>query len=162
MTARPLRVVARQLENVACVSLVAMMLVTVVDVLLRNFTDRPMTGAVELVRITMAYLVFTAVPQTFLRREHVVVDVVDHLVRRRWLVRLDLAGDLAGLALLAVMLWVMWGEAVDAHAFGDVTSDLMVPITVLFAPMLVGSACAIGTILLLMVEDLKRLRGAGP
>lgn len=158
MTTGWLRALARLFENVASASLIVMMLVTVVDVLLRNFSDRPMTGAVEMVRITMAYLVFMAVPQTFLRREHVEVDVIDHLVSRSWLLRLKVVGEVGGLVLLAVMLWVMWGETVDSHELGDVTSDLMVPLTVLWAPMLAGCACAIGTVVLLMVEDLTELR----
>lgn len=161
MTAGSLRGLARVFENVASASLIVMMLVTVLDVLLRNFSDRPMTGAVEIVRITMAYLVFMAIPQTFLKREHVQVDVLDHLVSRQWVLRLNVIGEIGSLVLLAVMLWVMWGEAVDSHELGDVTSDLMVPLIVLWVPMLVGAACAIGTVMLLMIEDLKQLAQEG-
>lgn len=149
------------LEHVASAALIVMMLVTMADVLMRNIYNRPITGSVELVRIAMAYLVFMAFPQTFLRGHHVRIDVIDHLVGRRAVRRLDLLGELAALGLLAVTLWVMWHEAVDAHQMGDVTSDLMIPLSVLWAPMLLGTACSMVSVVLLIVTAFKPLPEPG-
>jgi TRAP-type transport system small permease protein len=157
----PVHRLARWLESAAGVALVIMMMITVVDVLLRNVYNKPIAGAIELVKIMMAYLVFLAVPETFLSRKHIQVDVVDHLVGRRSLLWLEILGELCGLVLLAVMLVVMWGEAMDAHEMGDVTSDLMVPLTVLWAPMLVGAACSLAAVIALIVADLRQLSHAG-
>ena len=145
------------LETGAGMALIVMMMITVVDVFLRNVFNHPISGAIELVKIMMAYLVFLAVPQTFLSRKHVQVDVVDHLVGPRTLLGLEILGELCGLGLLAVMLVMMWGEARDAHEMGDITSDLMIPVTVLWAPMLVGAACSLAALVSLILADLRTL-----
>lgn len=153
------------LEGAAALALVIMMAVTVVDVLMRNAFNRPIAGVIELVKILMAYLVFLAIPQAFLHRRHVQVDVIDHLVGPRPLLWTEVLGEACGIALLAVMLAVMWGETGDAHEMGDVTSDLMVPITVIWVPLLAGTLCSLLAVLTLMwsdVQRLLRLRGDGP
>ncbi len=149
------------LEIAAAVALIAMMMITVVDVFLRNVFNQPIGGAIELVKIMMAYLVFLGVPQTFLSRKHVQVDVVDHLVGPRALLCLEILGELCGLALMAVMLVVMGREAKDAHDMGDITSDLMIPVTVLWAPMLVGAACSLAALVALILSDLRQVLQAG-
>ena len=57
------------------------MLVTVADVLLRTFFGIPVRGVLELVELGLACTIFVALPAVFLRDEHLVVDVVDHLFR---------------------------------------------------------------------------------
>lgn len=149
--------VIRWLEGAAASALLIMMAVTVTDVLMRNAFNRPIAGVIELVKILMAYLVFLAIPQTFLDRRHVQVDVVDHLVGPRPLLWMDILSEACGFALLAVMLAVMWSEAHDAHQMGDVTSDLVVPVTVLWGPLLIGTACSLLAVAILMWTDLRQL-----
>lgn len=158
MISRRAERLAKTLEHVASAALVVMMMVTVVDVLMRNAMNRPITGAIEMVQIAMIYLVSLAIPQTFLARHHVQVDVIDQMVRKRTLVWLDLLGEICGVALLGVMLWVMVHEARDAHDLGDTTADLFIPVIVLWAPLVIGTACSVAAVLLLLVDDLRQLR----
>jgi TRAP-type C4-dicarboxylate transport system permease small subunit len=148
------------LANVAGLSLGVMMLASVADVILRNLFNRPIFGTVEIVRITLVYVVFLGIPETFRRGSHVTVDVTDHLLGPRLLGWLGLAGEVAGLVLLCVMIWPMWSNAVDAYEFGDTTADLMIPIAVFWAPILVGTACSIAAMLLLVLRDARRLVAA--
>jgi len=149
------------LEGISSSALIAMMLITVVDVFMRNAHNQPIGGVIELVKILMAYVVSLAIPQTFLHRRHVQVDVIDHLVGERPLLWMEMLGEVCGLALLAVMLWVMWGEARDAHELGDVTSDLTIPLTVLWAPLLIGTICSLLAVLALIWSDLGKLFRTG-
>src|SRR3989442_5153534 len=79
----------------AAVFLAAMMLLTVADVALRAFFNRPIHGTFELIELCLACTIFIALPAVFLRDEHLVVDVVDHLAPPAVVKVLDLFGAIA-------------------------------------------------------------------
>jgi len=118
-----------------------MMLLTVADVMLRSFFNRPLHGTFELIELLLAGAFFFALPASFLRDEHIVVDVVDSYIPRAvpWLRRV--AGAF-GLAVLTVMTWQGARAAHDTWSFGDVTMDLSLPRILYWIPVLCGFACA--------------------
>ena len=115
-----------------------MVALTVADVALRSLFGLPIRGMLELIELGLACTIFIALPAVFLRREHLVVDVIDHFARPgvvRWL---DLLGKLVSLGVLAVMAWQMWPLARTMVEFGDVTSDLSIPKLYYWIPVLLG------------------------
>ena len=94
---------SRWLSNGAAVALVAMLGITIADVALRNLFNQPILGTTEIVQMTLVYVVFLGIPETFLKRSHVTVDIADHLLSRRTIRWFDLIGSVAALALLSVM-----------------------------------------------------------
>jgi len=127
--------------------LAAMMLLTVADVVLRAFFNRPIHGTFELIELCLACTIFIALPAVFLRDEHLVVDVVDHFAPPAVVKRLDLAGAIASLAVLALMFWRMLSLARDMQEFGDVTADLSIPKIFFWIPVLLGvGASALATL----------------
>jgi TRAP-type C4-dicarboxylate transport system permease small subunit len=132
---------ARALGALAALFLAAMMLLTVADVALRALFSYPIHGMLELIELGLACTVFVALPAVFLRDEHLVVDVIDHLVRPSAVRLLELAGALVSLGVLVVMAWQMVPLARAMHEFGDVTSDLSIPRLYYWIPVLVG-VCA--------------------
>ena len=114
-----------------------MMLLTVADVVLRAVANKPIPGVVELVELLLACSFFLALPATFLRDEHIVVDIIDGVTPRRVPLLKRIAAALAVLA-LAMMAWQGWIGARDALAFGDVTSYLSIPRIVYWIPVLAG------------------------
>jgi TRAP-type C4-dicarboxylate transport system permease small subunit len=138
----------------AAAFLAAMMLLTVADVVLRGLFAMPIRGMLELIELGLACTIFLALPAVFLRGEHLVVDVVDHLARPRlvrWLRRL---AALVSLGVLAVMAWQMWPLAQTMVEFGDVTSDLSIPRMYYWIPVLVG----VGVSALVTLVQLFRTR----
>jgi TRAP-type C4-dicarboxylate transport system permease small subunit len=130
---------------VAAAFLAAMMLLTVVDVLLRAFFGYPVRGMLELIELGLACTVFLGMPAVFLRKEHLVVDVIDQLTGPAVVRLLDLAAALVSFGLLALMGWQMVPVARGMYEFGDVTSDLSIPRIYYWVPVLlgvVGSAAA--------------------
>ena len=124
-----------------------MMLLTVADVVLRAFFNRPIHGTFELIELCLACTIFIALPAVFLRDEHLVVDVVDHFAPPAVVKRLDLAGAIASLAVLALMFWRMLSLARDMQEFGDVTADLSIPKIFFWIPVLLGvGASALATL----------------
>ena len=132
------RFFARLFGYLAAFFLTATMMVTVADVFLRTFFSYPMRGVLELVELGLACTIFLALPAVFLRDEHLVVDVIDHLAKKPVVRLLDLAGAIVSLVVLAVMLWQMVPLARTMHEFGDVTSDLSLPKIWYWVPVLLG------------------------
>jgi TRAP-type C4-dicarboxylate transport system permease small subunit len=122
----------------AALSLAAMMLVIVADVVLRATSRLPVRGQYELVELALACTIFLALPAVFLRNAHLVVDVADHFVGARVRRVLDILGAIASLVALAVMLWQMVPQALYMMNFGDMTFDLQIPKTWYAAPALLG------------------------
>ena len=123
----------------AAVFLAAMMLLTVADVALRALTNKPIRGGVELVVLLLACTFFLALPATFLRDEHIVVDLLDTRARRLvpWLKRFSAA---LAVVMLGIITWQGWIAARDTLVFNDVTSDLSLPKLLYWIPLLLGVA----------------------
>jgi len=129
--------VARVCGWLAGTALAAMMLVTVADVALRAAINKPIRGTLEIVELLLACTFFLALPASFLRDQHIVVDVVDGVAPRRAPLLKRIAAVLGAL-LLAAMSWQGWIAARDALAFNDVTSDLALPRIWYWIPVLAG------------------------
>lgn len=133
-----MKLAARVFGYLAAFFLSAMMLLTVADVLLRWLFSYPINGMLELIELGLACTIFLALPAVFLRDEHLVVDVIDHLARPAAVRLLDLLGALISLGVLALMAWQMVPLARVMYEFGDVTSDLSIPKIYYWIPVLLG------------------------
>lgn len=138
---------------IAAAFLAAMMALTVSDVVLRGVFNFPIRGSFELVELLLAGTFFFALPASFLRDEHIVVDMVDGWAPALvpWLRRL---ASLVAIAVLVTMAWQGAKAARDTLAFGDVTSDLSLPRIYYWVPVLFGFAgAAIAAFLMLIRRD---------
>ncbi len=68
---------------ISCLVLLWLVGLTCVDVIGRYFFNSPLTGATELVQMSMAGIIFFSMPAMFLRDDQVVVDLFQ-FVRRGW------------------------------------------------------------------------------
>ena len=121
----------------AAVSLGAMMLVTVADVILRAAVNRPIRGTLEIVEFLLTCTFFLALPASFLREEHIVVDVVDSYFAS-WVPLLRRVAGVLAVLVMVVMAWQGWIAARDSLLFNDVTSDLAIPRIWNWVPVLAG------------------------
>ena len=121
----------------AAVSLAATMLVTVADVILRAAINKPIRGTLEIVELLLTCTFFLALPASFLREEHIVVDVVDGFAAR-WVPLLRRIAGMLGVLLMVAMAWQGWIAARDSLLFNDVTSDLALPRIWYWVPVLAG------------------------
>lgn len=151
---RSLELAAKASGYAAAACVAAMMLLTVADVVLRSFFNRPLHGTFELVELLLAGAFFLAVPASFLRDDHIVVDVVDSYIPRAvpWLRR---GAAAAGLAVLVVMTWQGTRAAYDTWSFGDVTMDLSLPRILYWVPVLCGFACATVAAFVMLVRRIS-------
>jgi len=113
--------------NVAAIVLIVLVVLTCIDVIGRYFFSSPLVGAVELVRICMAGIIFFSFPLMFLRNDHIIVDLIP-VFRRGWI------AWVSSILLLAVTIVVAWkvGDRVFDYAVraledNDMTEYLGIP-----------------------------------
>ncbi len=128
---------ARLCGGLAAVALAGMMLLTVADVGLRALVNLPIRGILELIELLLAATFFLALPASFLRQEHIVVDIIDRAAGPRVGLLKRVAG-MTAVVIVAVMSWQGWKAAQDTLLFGDVTSDLELPRIWYWIPVLAG------------------------
>jgi TRAP-type transport system small permease protein len=126
----------------AILALVAMMLITIVDVALRVTIGELLLGSVELVELALVAVVFLALPETLLRDSQIVVDAIDLAVAPRMLRLVRAVASLVTLLLVGVVAWRMVLPALDTLEIGDRTSDLQVSLFWYWLPMIVGGVAA--------------------
>ena len=96
--------------------LVALMLVTFVDVIGRYFFDRPVPGGHVLVQCLVCLLVFTGLPIAVLENDHIRVQLFDQrLGSRGRRLRNRFVGSLVAGVLLILAAQMAW----QAHYFGE-------------------------------------------
>ena len=116
------------LRALAALCLLAMMLITVADIVGRHLFSAPVQGTVDLVELALVYLVFLGIPLVFLAREHIVVDILEAAIPH-WLVGwLDRAALWISTLLLMTLCFAMWTPFQDTWLFGDRTMDLRIPL----------------------------------
>jgi len=113
--------------NIAALVLLALVVITCIDVIGRYGFNSPLVGTVELVEICMGAITFFSFPLMFMRHDHIIVDLIPHFKR-------GYLGWITSLLILAVTCYVairlgdrVWDYAVRAFEDGDVTEYLLIP-----------------------------------
>ena len=114
------------MNYLAALSIIAMMLLTCADVLLRLF-KHPILGTYELVGLFGALTIAFAIPATTLSKGHVAVDfLVEKLPPTAQKICATIA-TLLGLSLFAVIAWQSFLYANILRSSGEVTLSLEMP-----------------------------------
>ncbi len=143
---RILDALARALLVLAGIALVAMMFVTIIDVVVRNFgelipflTEVRFYGAIELVRYLFLLAMAGAMPW-WIEKSQVIVELFTQKVPAKLRARID-ALWLIGFALLGALLaYSLSVSAANALITGETTADLFIPM----APIRYGAAFCMG------------------
>lgn len=147
----------RMALSVVCgVLLLAMMALTVVDVIGRYFLNSPLIGATELTELLLISVIFIGLPAVCLDDEHVTVDLLTSLMPawiHPW--RKALLAIVSAV-MLAVIAWRLWVYGEQIAGYNGVTNSLRVPV----APVAwMCSACAWASVLITLyvaARDLLR------
>lgn len=145
---------ARFLTRVAAIFLLAMMALNVADVGLRSGLNAPIFGTYEIIELLLAAVAFLAIPEAFLRGQHITIELIDQIVPDRVVDWLRAFGALAALVFVALLSYHMIEISVDFVAFEDVTIDLHIPLIWKGSLILVGVAASIAAVLVIFMRDL--------
>jgi TRAP-type C4-dicarboxylate transport system permease small subunit len=106
--------------------LLAMMLLTVVDVVARYIFSRPVRGAFEVTELMLVVLIFAGLPLVSFGDEHAVMDFIDRGLGPRGQRVLLRAVDVTSAAFMFLLTWLMWRKADRIWAYRDATDVLRI------------------------------------
>ncbi|HZE60490.1 MAG TPA: TRAP transporter small permease [Burkholderiales bacterium] len=108
--------------------LLAMMLLTFVDVVARYLFNRPIRGAFELTELTLLVLIFAGLPLVSHGDEHVTMDFIDRMLPPRAVAVLIRAVHAIVAAIFFFLTWQMIIKANRIGGYGDTTDVLRIPV----------------------------------
>jgi TRAP-type C4-dicarboxylate transport system permease small subunit len=120
--------------------LMALMLLTVVDVVARYVFNRPLAGAFEVTELMLLVLIFAGLPLVTYADEHAVMDFIDRLLSPRAQDALRRAVQVASAAVMFLLTWLIWLKADRIWAYRDATDVLRI----LYGPFVYFMAVTIG------------------
>jgi TRAP-type C4-dicarboxylate transport system permease small subunit len=106
--------------------LIAMMLLTFVDVVARYVFNRPLRGAFEITELLLLVLIFAGLPLVSLGDEHAVMDFVDRVLGGPALRRLQRVVHAASAAFIFLLAWLTWLKADRIWGYRDATDVLRI------------------------------------
>ena len=118
----------------------AMMLLTVVDVVARYVFNRPLAGAFEVTELMLLVLIFAGLPLVTYADEHAVMDFIDRLLSPRAQAILRRAVQIASAAVMFLLTWLIWLKADRIWAYRDATDVLRI----VYGPFVYFMAVTIG------------------
>ncbi|NLN40099.1 MAG: TRAP transporter small permease [Smithella sp.] len=138
----------------ACAAVVAMMLLSTADVILRLF-GRPIPGTYELVGFLGALVVSFALAFTSMEKGHIAVEILVEKLPLRTRLAIDAFCNLASAVLFCVIGYQAFLYALDIKNSGEVSPTLQMP----SYPFIFGIALGCTLLCLLLIADfIKSLR----
>ena len=131
---------ARLLDRVAWVVLFIMMTMTMVDVLLRKFTNMTIIGAGEMTEMMMAVVVFCSLAQCQADDGHIRIDLIMGKASPRVRSAVDAATQFLCFGLICLVTWGTFRHALEIKAWEEVSIDLAIPIYPFVFVAAIGSA----------------------
>jgi len=129
---------------IAAISVIAMMILTCIDVFLR-FLRCPIPGVYETIGLIGALFVSFSLANTSLTHSHIAVDFIVSKLSQKWQRVIHTIYSFVAIVFFAVVAWQSLWYALDLKANGVVSSTLQIPTY----PFVMG--ISIGCILLCVV-----------
>ena len=133
----------RRIADLSAIALAVMMLVTILDIAMKNVFGRPIASTFELVETALAVMVFLGLPLVFRNDGNVIVDVIDHFAEAGGVSVLKALGALASAGFLLLVGYAMIEPAMDTVRFPEIKHESGIPLYALWVPILVGTAFSI-------------------
>lgn len=152
-------VLGRCAQIVPALLLLGILVLTFADVVLRYVLNAPIRGALEITEFAMAGLIFAALPLVTLKRENVVIDILDSHLKPVVNRTLD---SLASLVAGVCSVFLAWRLAVLASSLadaGETTAALQIPVYPVAWFMAALTVINAVTCTVIFTRDLAVLRG---
>ena len=120
--------ISKIMSNVASVTLVVMMLLTVTDVFLRKVFSHSILGTVEITEFLLVIVIFFTLADTEILNGHVKVDLVMSRFGARAQAAVDMITQLICFFLCVIFTWSTLIYSEQMRASGEVSQDLWLPV----------------------------------
>lgn len=140
---------------IAICVLVAMMLFTVLNVIMRAIFNNPIPGDVELIEVGMVCVGFLGLAWCALRGMHISVDLVVSFLPKRVQALFDCFGYLVGLGICTLLAWRSFAEGIGVRELNTLSSTLSFPMFPFYVITALGYGVFCLAIVVLLVRSLS-------
>ena len=138
---------------IAILVLVAMMLFTVLNVIMRAFFNSPIPGDVELIEVGMVCVGFLGLAWCAMRGMHISVDLVVSFLPRRIQALFDSFGYLIGLGICVLLAWRSFAEGIGIRELNTLSSTLGFPMFPFYVITALGYAVLCLAVVVLLARS---------
>ena len=128
--------------------------IVVVDIIWRRIGGQSLVGAVDLTQFCVMAAASWAIPYAFSAHAHVTVDLIGKNHFRAVFRIIDTLIPALCAGLMAFLLYLSWGRAMEQWNYGDVSQNLAIPMILFWGFLLSGMAIST---LVCLVHFLKTL-----
>jgi TRAP-type C4-dicarboxylate transport system permease small subunit len=129
------------LAFVGMAALIGAIAVVVIDIVWRRIGGQSFIGAVDLTQFCVMAAASFAIPFAFSNANHVTVDLIGKKARWGGILRvIDVLIPLVCAAVMAFLLYLSWGRAMEQWSYGDVSQNLAIPMILFWVFFLSGMA----------------------
>ncbi len=153
---KALQSTVRVFNGAGTVVLGVMVLLTVADVLLRLFLDRPIRGALEIVEFLMVMVVFFAMAYTGLLKGHIVIQILPSRLPERVRAILDSLADLISIGFCSLIIWQGIAQAHMTQLRNDISGVLSIPVFPFYSVLVLGVAVMVLVFLASFLDSVRR------
>jgi TRAP-type C4-dicarboxylate transport system permease small subunit len=130
----------------------AMMALTFVDVVGRYVFNAPVKGSAEATELMLAVIVFAGLPLAAAAREHIRIDLLEHVLSERAKRRQAVFGFGVAAIVTAFVAWRLALRAAELARLGDLSSHLGFPLAWLAWFLAAASAVAVAVFVAVAVR----------
>ena len=130
----------RVTNAVGTIALGVMVLITVADVLLRLFLDRPIRGTLEITEFLMVIAVFFAMGYTGMMKGHIAIQILPSRLPEWPRAVLDSIADLISIGFCCLIMWQGVAQAAISRLRNDISGVISIPISPFYYVLVFGVA----------------------
>ncbi len=157
MTPSSIKTVAvRVLSAIAAVCILFMMLLTFLDVFLRYWFARPISGSSEMISFSLAMLVFAALPIITVEDAHISVSILSGRLSTYWTWVVEMFMLLFSLISTVLMAYVLFQHGIDLGNNLQTTPVLGLPLAPLSFAMSGSSGLASLAVIVLLAGHFRK------
>lgn len=154
---KALAAITNRISNFGQLTLMAMVLLIVVDVCLRRFFNSPLSWSLEIVQVMLVVVVFFSVAYCAVRGGHISIDALVCRFPERLQAGIDIATSLFGVAVFAAMCWASISSAQHYMEVKRVTGILPIPIYPFILAVALGSLLMTLAVLVHLLKAVTRV-----
>lgn len=121
-----LEFISSKLAYLGCAALLAMMLLTTVDVIGRYFFNHPVLGALEITEFLVLILIFSFLAHSQAKKSHVSVDLLFKHFPGWMHISIDIINHILCLVFMGLIVWMGLLRAMEIKEFGEATNNLRI------------------------------------
>ncbi|WP_102027621.1 TRAP transporter small permease [Salirhabdus sp. Marseille-P4669] len=144
-------------HKISYLFLFALMCITTIDVIGRNFFDNPITGAYEMTGVFLVIIIFFSLGMTHLQGDHIEIDFLTKKLPVRFSAFLNALFSFVLTMILALTTWQLYEYTLRVHTNNETTGYLGWPLYIFIIFAMIGAFLFMLTYLLNAIKSLAKV-----